>query len=152
MCTYAQHGDLQLKISLLYVHWLLYFFVASLHSRKCYSECRLIVDPHFGAPLCSLAALANCSRPPGPDANDVYLFSVLCCKLTRALACQTALDRSGVMEQWRLSSGFITHAKNLGRGDLPSLVAFIASNDPYWAAIIALFHSVGARVIASSVL
>ena len=102
--------------------------------------------------LYSSAAPADCSGPPGPDANDGYLFFVLCCKRTHALACQTPLDRSGVMEQWRLSNGFIINARNLGRGDLPSLVAFIASNDPHWQPLLHYPIAAGACIIASSVL
>ena len=114
--------------------------------------CRLSVDPHFGAPLYSLAAPTDCSGPPGPDANDVYLFPVLCYKRMHALACQTPLDPSGVMEQWRLSSGFITHARNLVQGDLPSLIVLIASNDPHWQPKLHYPIAAGARVITSLML
>ena len=146
------NGDLQLKTSLLCVPWLLCFFATGLDTGKCYSSCRLSVDPHFGAPLCSSATLADCSGLPGPNANDVYLFSILCCKHVHTLACQTPLDCSGVMERWWLSSGFITRAKNLVQDDLPLLVVFIASDDLHWQPLLHYPIAADARVIASSVL
>ena len=148
VCFYAQHGDLQPKISLLCVHWLLCFFVAGLGAGKCCSSCRLTIDPHSEAPLCSLGAYAECLGSPGPDAIDGYLFSVVCCKRACALACQTpqialeqCSDRLGHADSSRApetSDEVTSHC----------LVALISSNDPHWQPLLHYTIAAGARVIA----
>ena len=110
------------------------------------------IDPYCWAPLCSSATPADCLGPPGPDAIDGYLFSVLCCKCACALACQTPRIALGQCSD-RLGHADSSHAPETSyKVTSHSLVVLITSNDPHWQPLLHYTIAVGARIITSSVL
>ena len=126
---YAQRDYLQMKNNLSVFTRCSDSSLASLGAAMYYTGCKLPVDPLSSSSLL-IGHTCKLFGAPGTDANDDYLFFLLCCMCVSFLAGQThwiAQDNPASAIGMR-----IHHAcQNLVRGDTPLTSRAHHSNEPH---------------------